>query len=122
NSKEMAVSLPVMLVAYELLYHAPKTWKTAGGPGRALADAGPALATIAVTMVFMAIKIWGPGSLSKDEGFQPAYTWARFFENNIHYLNAIFYTKAFTAELVILAWAALLYVAVRNGDRRLLLL
>jgi hypothetical protein len=122
NSKEMAVSLPVVLVAYELLYHAPKTWKTAGGPGRALADAGPALATIAVTMVFMAIKIWGPGSLSKDEGFQPAYTWARFFENNIHYLNTIFYTKAFTAELVILAWAALLYVAVRNGDRRLLLL
>jgi hypothetical protein len=44
NSKEMAVSLPVVLVAYELLYHSPKTWKTAAAPWRVLTMAGPALA------------------------------------------------------------------------------
>ena len=100
NSKEMAVSLPVIVFAYELLYHVPKSWKTAGTPGRLLADAAPALAAIAITIYFIGVKMLGPGSLAKAEGFQPAYTWTGFFETNIHYLNTIFYTTRFTPELV----------------------
>ena len=122
NSKEMAVSLPVVLFAYELLYQFPRTWKTAEALRRILADAGAAIAAIAVTIVFIAVKMLGSGSLATQEGFQPAYTWARLFETNIHYLNTIFYTTRFTAELTVLVWAALLYIALRNGDRRLLLL
>src|SRR5260370_22511753 len=80
------------------------------------------MAAIAVTILFIAVKTLLPGSLATQEGYQPTYTWARFFETNIHFLNTIFYTTRFTAELVILTWAALLYVALRNWDRRLLLL
>lgn len=112
NSKEMAVSLPVVLVAYELLYHLPRRWKTAA----------PALAAIALTVVFMAVKLLGPGSLANNEGFQSSYTPTRFFETNIRYLNEIFYADWFTPATVILAWAALLIVALIKWDRRLLLL
>jgi hypothetical protein len=121
NSKEMAVSLPVVIFAYELLYHAPKTWKI-DGVRRWLADAGPMLASIAITMIFIAVKTWGAGSLMNAEGFRPVYTWARFIETNTRYLNEIFYTERFSVTLVILAWAALLYAGLRNWDRRLLLL
>jgi hypothetical protein len=121
NSKEMAVSLPVVLFAYELLYHSPQLWKIAEAR-RWLADAGPMLASIAITVAFIAVKTLGPGSLTKTDPYHPVYTWARFFETNIHYLNTIFYTERFNASLVILAWAVLLYLALRNWDRRLLLL
>jgi hypothetical protein len=121
NSKEMAVSLPVVLFAYELLYHAPKTWKISE-VRRWLADAGPMLASIAITVAFIAVRTLGPGSLTTTYPYRPVYTWARFFETNIHFLNTIFYAERFNANLVILAWAALLYVSLRNWDRRLLLL
>ena len=121
NSKEMAVSLPVIIFGYELLYYTPKTWKIVEAK-RWLSDTGPMLASIAITVVFIAVKTWGPGSITNAEGFRPVYTWTRFFETNVHYLNAIFYTERFSANLVILVWAALLYVALRNWDRRLLLL
>jgi hypothetical protein len=121
NSKEMAVSLPVVLFAYELLYHAPKSWKAAE-VRRWLADAGPMLAAIAITVVFVAVKTLGPGSLTNAEAFRPAYTWGRFFETNVRYLDEIFYAERFSANLVILAWAALLYAGLRTWDRRLLLL
>jgi hypothetical protein len=121
NSKEMAVSLPVVVFAYELLYHAPAKWKTSE-ISRWLADSVATLAAIAITVVFIAVKTWGPGSLMNAEGFRPVYTWARFMETNIRYLNEIFYTERFSASLVILAWAALLYAGLRNWDCRLLLL
>ena len=122
NSKEMAVSLPVVLIAYELLFHFPGTWKAAGAPKRILADATPAFAAVALTIAFMAVKLLGPHSLANDEGFQSSYTSARFFESNSRFLNQIFYAEWFTAGGVILTWAALLYAAVRNWDQRLLLL
>jgi hypothetical protein len=122
NSKEMAVSLPVVLFAYELLYHPPAAWSAAEAR-RVVVGAGPALAAaIAMTGIFTAVKLWGPGSLTAAAGFVPSYTWPRFFETNVHYLNTIFYTALFNPTLVVLAWAMLLYAAVRRWDRRLLLL
>src|SRR5262249_9110839 len=68
--KEMAVSLPVVLAAYELLYHAPKEWRTSATIRRAVADAGPALASVAVTMVFLMVKMFGRGSLMNAAEFR----------------------------------------------------
>ena len=115
NSKEMAVSLPVVLFAYELLYPGPRRWKR-------LAGSGPLIAAIAITVVFIGVKTFGPGSLTAAPEFRPVYTWQRFFETNINYLNEIFYTRQFTAGLVVLLWAALLCLAAQIRDRRLLLL
>src|SRR5439155_11885388 len=41
---------------------------------------------------------------------------------SVRFMNAIFYTRAFTIQRVIAAWMVLFYLAVRNRDRRLMLL
>ena len=122
NSKEMAVSLPVVVFAYQLLFGEPETWDVAGIRRRLTANAGPLLAAIAITVVFIIGKTSGPEAMTQMWAYRPVYTWARFAESNTRFLNTIFYTNEFTAKRVILIWTALLCVAVIHRDRRLTLL
>src|SRR5947199_2496771 len=75
-----------------------------------------------MTLVFIVGKLVGPGSLTEFEAYRPVFTWVRFSESSVRFMNAIFYTRAFTIQRVIAAWMVLFYLAVRNRDRRLMLL
>jgi hypothetical protein len=101
NSKEMAVTLPVIVLAYELLFK-----------GRN-AKFGPVLIAGAVTAILILGKT-GHGTLTDTEAYRPVFTWARYAESNIRYLNSIFYTNGFTMERVLLLWGVLLYVGIRQ--------
>ena len=106
NSKEMAVTFPVVLLAYELLFK-----------GRN-ATFGPVLLTVAITAVFVLGKT-GPGSLTDIEPYRPVFTWARFAESNVRFLNTIFYTDLFNMQRVLLLWGVVLYAGVRQLRNRL---
>ncbi|MBZ5632921.1 MAG: hypothetical protein LAO55_07300 [Acidobacteriia bacterium] len=101
NSKEMAVTFPVVVLAYELLFK-----------GRN-ARFGPVLIAAAVTAIFILGKT-GHGSLTDMEAYRPVFTWARFAESNTRYLNTIFYTDWFTMQRVLLVWAVVLFAGVRQ--------
>jgi hypothetical protein len=106
DSKEMAVTLPVLVLAYEVLF------QKLGRSVRSLAvQFLPTAVVGVVTLVF----IWGktgPGSLTDLESYRPVFTWARFSESNIHFLNGLFYTDTFTMNGVLAVWALLLAVAL----------
>jgi len=101
NSKEMAVTLPVLVLAYELLFK-----------GRN-ARFGPVLIAAAITAIFILGKT-GHGTLTDTEAYRPVFTWARYAESNIRYLNSIFYTGTFTIQRVLLLWGVLLYAGIRQ--------
>jgi len=101
NSKEMAVTLPVVVLAYELLFK--------GRNARFV----PVLIAAAITAIFIAGKT-GHGSLTDLEAYRPVFTWARFAESNTRYLNTIFYAGLFTIQRVLLLWGVVLYVGVRQ--------
>jgi hypothetical protein len=118
DSKEMAVSLPVIIVAWEALLG---TW-----PG-ALRDRirerwGPILAVITLTAMLIASRLIGSGAMAVSGGYETSYTWSQFSAENTRYLNTIFLTSLFTFPLVVTLWTVLLYFAVRNHDGRLGLL
>ena len=97
----MAVTLPVVVLAYELLFE-----------GRN-ARFGPVLITAAMTAIYILGKT-GPGSLTDMEPYRPVFTWARFADSNTRFLNEIFYTNLFTMQRVFILWAVVLYAGVRQ--------
>lgn len=106
DSKEMAVSLPVIVLAYELLFRGRK------------ARFGAGLAAAAVTAIFIAGKTMGAGTLTAMEAYRPVLTWARYADSSTRFLNTIFYTSAFTMGRVLGLEAILLYAGLRNWGNR----
>ena len=106
NSKEMAVTLPVVVLAYELLFKSRN------------ARFGAVLIAAAMTAIYILGKT-GPGSLTDIDAYRPVFTWARFAESNIRFLNTMFYTDLFTIQRVFLLWFVMFCVGVRQLRRPL---
>jgi hypothetical protein len=114
ESKEMAVSLPVVLLHYELLWHAPSRRSWNDIRDWLLKDGLPSLISGAITLVYLIGKTSGSGALIRNEAFRPLFTWQRFTESNVLYLDTFLYRSpghGFTAFTLLLTWAALIYMA-----------
>jgi len=102
NSKEMAVTLPVMLLAYEWLYCGRRCFL-------------PAVAAGLLTAVYIAGKQFGPDPLMAQEAYRPVFTLARYLESSRLHLNELFYGGTwFTTRRALLLWAAITWVAWRR--------
>ena len=119
NSKEMAVTMPVMLLAYECLYHKPPglPWKTSWrdfalwlrGPGRVLIYAG------LMNLVYIWGKAYGQYGLMKDPAYTPRYSWARLVDFEERYLGDIFYNlPRFGALATLVIWLVVTYFCWRS--------
>ena len=106
GAKEMAVSLPVVVLAWEFLV-----------AGRR-AKIGTALIAGAITAFFILGKSLGPTSLASIDAYRPVFTWIRFADANTRILNQLFYTDIFTISQVLALWAVLLYIGLRNWGLR----
>jgi hypothetical protein len=119
NSKEMAVSLPVIVFIYEALkFPRLRDWNE-------LARQNWRVATPAFVAALMtAIYIWGKlNSLANLEAYQPVYSWHRFTLNNAHFLNDLFYDSASrVGRAVLLVWPVLFVYAFWRRDRLLQLM
>ena len=122
DSKEMAVSLPVLVCAYELLEASCGTGSIHTIARRFLAHVWTPAAGVAITAVFIACKTYGSGGLAQIEAYRPVFTWTRFAESSQRFLNAIFCTTLFRTWSVLAVLVLLLYVGIRKRERRLLLL
>jgi hypothetical protein len=90
NSKEMAVTLPVMVGLYEALYHPPEggwrgwlTWPVR--EGRAMLVSG------LLTLPYVIGKTSGAGNLTENPAFQFAVSPVRYLKTFHLYLNPFFY-------------------------------
>ncbi len=122
DSKEMAVSLPIMMCAYELLEASRGTRSLAAIARRFRAHAWPLAASAAIAAVFIAFKTYGPDGLAQIDVYHPVFTWARFAQSRQDFLNAISCTTLFRMWSVVTLWGFLLYLGIRMRNRGLVLL
>lgn len=118
NSKEMAVTLPAALLAYELLWHRPARqgiakWILREGRG--------ALVTAVPVAMFVAGKLSASASIVHLPGYRTVFTLERALANAGSYMDHIFYQYGwFTPGRTVGLWAALLGAALAARSRRLL--
>ena len=82
NAKEMAVSLPVMLAAYEIIYHG-RLWREGRG----------VLVTGLLTVPYIAGKLMGAGSLVENPAYRLTITPGRYLDAFHLYLNPLLYQE-----------------------------
>jgi hypothetical protein len=100
NSKEMAVSLPLMLLAYEVFYQSERRW-------------APAFVAGFMTAVFIAGKIVGADPLMAQPAYKPVLTLERWITSSRLELNELFYAgNYFTARRLMILMLILTAVAI----------
>lgn len=122
NSKELAVTLPVFMGIYELLYSSiplrpvREVLRWLGREGK------PLVAAVLVTLVF----VLGRGldkrySLLAIGPYQPVFTWARFMETSRTFLNNLLIARhpEVSDGLLLALWLAMLAIAWITRSRPL---
>jgi hypothetical protein len=107
NSKEMAVTIPLIVLVYEWCYHRPaaltaqRLWAWVRGPAR--------LALIAAVLDLLDVygKIAGPGAMTKAETYHPVFTLSRLYA-----FHRIALRDLFSAGIWTPGWGALLAIWV----------
>ncbi|MBI5282422.1 MAG: hypothetical protein HY858_12125 [Candidatus Solibacter usitatus] len=121
ESKEMAVTLPLLALLYEALFHPPVTrqdlWRRLT----------PSLLAGLLTAVFLLGKALGPDSLLKMDAYRPLLTWQRYAQSSTRFLDILFIgaiprSMLLPAVLLLLASAVvLLFTRGCRNDLRWLL-
>ena len=120
NSKEMAVTLPVILLVYEWIYRRPavRNWRDLlawlRGPGRvALYGAG-------MNLLYLYGKAFGPDPLLNAPGYRPVFSLHQVQQFQTSALSDLLLNQHYSGWVKILTmWALLLYLALRR-DRPVL--
>jgi len=128
NSKEMAVTLPVIVLIYELLkyYHEPERKNFFHWIWR---DASPALVAGLITAIYCYAKMYGPDGLyvhpQARGAYVPHYSWHTFGKANANFFSQLVYLArddVMPARLVFAAWGLVFLYAFLRRDRVLALM
>lgn len=120
NSKQMAVTLPLSLAAYELLFdqvplrsfHAMARWLRREGRFIIIASI--------MTLAFLIGQATGAESYLENRAFQPVFTWDRFMLTSRNFADDIsLHSVKFSSLAVLLLWIALLALAWASRSRAL---
>jgi len=122
NSKEMAVSLPVIVFIYEVL-KCPRIHDCKQFALRNWYVAVPVLIAGLVTAIFIYAKLNSPYSLAHLEAYRPVYSWHRFTLTNAHFINEMLYDSASrVGRAVLILWPVIFLYAFWRRDRLLQLM
>ncbi len=117
SGKEMAVSLPLALLAWELLL-APRSegrW-----PRHVLAAGERVVPSALLTMVFLAGKLHGPESLAQLDAYKPVLSLDAYLQAMSHYFNNAFLLDWCTPARAAWALVASLALSLILRDRHAL--
>ena len=119
NSKEMAVTVPVMLVVYEWIYHRPRGWNRAELQAWVRGPARVALFAAVINVLDIYGKVFGPDPLASAEAYRPVFALQRVREfQRLSYQDLFMNWDSAPGWGGILAgWALLAYLAWRRADR-----
>ncbi len=121
SSKEMAVTLPLIVIIYELIFHPPSRLSPANLGRWSLREGRFLWPSIPLTIVYVFSRISGPNRMVTNAAYHPDVTLRAFMAGWAHYLYSLFYTSViFDSAKVIILWAALLIIALIARRRELL--
>jgi hypothetical protein len=122
NSKEMAVTLPVIVLVYELL-KCPRwaDWKAFFRWSWSFA--APSLIAGLLTAVYIYGKTYGSGSLTSYDPYRPKISWHRFITSNTKFVSELLYFQhAITPITLLVLWGLVFIYAFIRRDRTLQLM
>lgn len=112
SSKEVAVSLPVMIALYELLHRPPAGWR--GLPRWCWRDGRVALWGGVMTLAFLVGRLMGPATLTAMEAYRPVFRLGTLLDHEGHFFWLAFCRRGWMHPWVIAALVvALTGVALR---------
>jgi hypothetical protein len=123
NSKEMAVTLPLIILIYELLksphwtdWQAFFRWSWSA--------ARPSLVAGALTAIYIFGKMHGTASLTRYDTYRPIISWHRFTASNAEFVTELllFGQHAITPTTLLVLWAGVFIYAFLRRDRTLQLM
>jgi hypothetical protein len=91
NSKEMAVTLPPLLLAYEWLYHAPETWKEGGWRNWIWKQNRAALIGIVLNLIYIGGHMFGRDPMMSWPAYRPHISLAQAIDFHSRTLAVLFY-------------------------------
>ena len=119
NAKEMAVTLPVIVLIYEILKF-PRFAEWKAFARRNWRSALPSLTAGLLTAVYIYGKTHGANSMAKANLYRPEYSWHRFTASNGHFINEIFYqlipNHIAPGVIVFTAWGLVFVYAFLRRD------
>jgi hypothetical protein len=98
NSKEMAATLPVMVLLYELIFHPPDFRSVRALLRWSFREGRMALLGALCVLIYIPAKL-GPDGIAHDVAYIPAYTWARWLQDTGTYLGDLLYRTDHTLPL-----------------------
>ena len=98
NSKEMAITLPIMIFIYELLFHPPDFRSLRALIGWCFREGRMALVGAVCVLIYLPAKLGSQG-LTADPAYVPRYTWARWLADTGTYLADLLYRNSPTGDL-----------------------
>lgn len=119
NSKEMAVTLPPMLLVYEWIYHRHGAPGVAGCVTWIRGPARTAWCAAVPTALDVYGKLFGPDALANAEGYHPVFVLRRVRDFQRLSLGDLLFGWSTGWGGILLLWAVLAYVACRR-DRPML--
>jgi hypothetical protein len=122
NSKEMAVTLPVIVFVYELLKR-PRwaDWKAFFR--WCYSFAAPSLIAGLLTAIYIYGKTHGPGSLTRYDPYRPKISWHNFFTSNTTFVSDLLYLQhPITPITLLVLWGLVFIYAFLRRDRTLQLM
>jgi hypothetical protein len=112
NFKEMAFTLPLMLLLYELLYHPPAKYGWKELFNWCMREGRIALASGTLTAICAYSKLSAGDSLLKIEAYRPVFNLETFLDHNWRFLNEILCFKGLISrEMALAIWVLLLAIA-----------
>ena len=122
NSKEMAVTFPVIVLIYELLkFHRWADWKEFFR--WTCSFAAPSLIAGLLTAIYIYGKIHGNGSLTRYDPYRPRISWDNFFTSNTTFVTDLLYLQhSITPIALLVLWGFVFIYAFLRRDRTLQLM
>jgi hypothetical protein len=122
--KEMAVTLPVIVLLYEVL-KCPRWvgWKQFVRWSRS--SAAPALIAGLLTALYIYGKTHGPGSLINLDPYRPRYSWSTFLTCNAQFVSQLLYRfpdHVISHKALLVLWGFIFIYAFLRRDRTLRLM
>jgi hypothetical protein len=121
NCKEMTVTLPVIVLIYEILKSRWADWKVI--PHWVRCHAVPSLIAGLLTVFYVYGKLHGSGSLASLEPYRPKYSWDNFTSSNAKFVGQLLFAgHTITPTALIFLWALVFIYAFLRRDRTLQLM
>jgi hypothetical protein len=119
--KEMAVTLPVIVLVYEVL-KSPRWGDWKQFVRWAYSSATPALIAALITALYIYGRIHGPTSLAMAAHYRPQYSWSNFLKSNASFVSQLFYGAPIFEKGLLALWALVFIYAFLRRDRMLRLM